>query len=257
MKRSALLALWVFAFFWGVAAQAEEGLEKGIQFLDEQRWAEARQFFESVVEKNSNHSLATFYLGRVFFHQEDYDRAIVLFGRAVELQEGHADYHLWLGRAYGRRAERASVFKQFFLARKVRKHFERAIALDPDNRAARFDLAQYYLLAPRTLGGGKEKAKEQAREIKKRNLPQGHEIWGMVYEAEDQHQQAEEEYLAAIDLDPNNLDVYYQLASLYEKTGQEEKAFEMLEKLLVLDPNHKEAKTALAKLNEGLADKLQ
>ena len=49
----------------------------------------------------------------------------------------------------------------FFLARKVKEHFEKAVALNPDNIEARFDLLEYYLQASyRWLVGAVTKAKD-------------------------------------------------------------------------------------------------
>ncbi len=154
----------------------------------------------------------------------------------MELEDGLAEFHLWLGRAYGHKAQEASFLKKPLWARKVREQLERAAALDPEHVAARFDLAQYYLLAPRILGGGREKAKEQAREIQKRDGSRGGEIWGMIYEVEGKPEQAEAAYRTALRLDPDNLDVYDRLALLYEKGGRYGKALEVLGQLLKRAP---------------------
>jgi hypothetical protein len=86
----------------------------------------------------------------------------------VQLDEHSSDYHLWLGRACGRLAERVDVFRQFLLARKMKLHLERAVELNPENLAARADLREYYEKAPAFLGGSVEKAKVQEEEIEKR-----------------------------------------------------------------------------------------
>ena len=90
--------------------------------------------------------------------------------------------------------QRASILWQFPLARKVRIHFEKAVKLDPDNVDARADLAEYYLKAPRILGGGKEKAEAQAHEISYRNLREGLRVWRMIAaESAEEYVQAEQE----------------------------------------------------------------
>jgi hypothetical protein len=75
-----------------------------------------------------------------------------------------------------------SFLWQFPLARKVKTHFEKAVTLNPDNLAARADLVEYYLKAPRILGGGKEKAEVQAHEISLRDLDEGLRAWDMIAE---------------------------------------------------------------------------
>ena len=80
----------------------------------------------------------------------------------MKLDPQNSSYHLWLGRAMGRKAEEANPFTAFRLARKVKTEFERAVALDGNNLSARSDLSEYYLEAPGFLGGDKNKAKQQA-----------------------------------------------------------------------------------------------
>jgi len=156
----------------GAPAGAAEDITVGIQLFDEGRLAEARQFCESFAREHPGDPAGLFYLGRIAFAEEHYEEAAAWFEKAVRLGDGNSDYHLWLGRAYGHQAERASVLRQPLLARKVKEHFEKAVALNPENLAARYDLMEYYLRAPRLLGGGQEKAREQAEEIAKREGPQ-------------------------------------------------------------------------------------
>ena len=65
----------------------------------------------------------------------------------------------------------------FFLARKVKKQLETAVALNPDNLDARSDLLDYYLQAPPLVGGDAAKARAQAQEITKRNAEEGRKAW--------------------------------------------------------------------------------
>jgi hypothetical protein len=71
----------------------------------------------------------------------------------------------------------ASIGEQFFLARKIRTHFERAVEVNPDNIAAQFDLMEYYLQAPAYLGGSAAKARSQAEEISKLDGKAGVQVW--------------------------------------------------------------------------------
>ena len=72
---------------------------------------------------------------------------------------GNADYNLWLGRAYGRRAEISlQLITAPGFATKARQYFERSAQLNPYNLDAQSDLFEYYLEAPGFLGGGFDKA---------------------------------------------------------------------------------------------------
>ncbi len=59
---------------------------------------------------------------------------------------------------------------------KRRAEFERAVQLDPANVPARVDLAQYYTEAPAIMGGGLDKAREQAEQVAKYDAAKAHLI---------------------------------------------------------------------------------
>ena len=81
------------------------------------------------------------------------------------LDPDNSRFHLWLGRVYGEKAERANPLAAAVLAGKVREEFERAVQLNPKDVDARLDLAEFYIEAPGILGGGEQKAREQAQSI--------------------------------------------------------------------------------------------
>jgi tetratricopeptide (TPR) repeat protein len=178
MKRALLtLCLWWLSL---TAAHAASDPEFGIRLFNDKQWTTAQQFFESFTSTNPTDAVGAFYLGRTLFEQQQYETSVEWLEKAALLDSANSSYHLWLGRAYGYSAQRASILWQFPLARKVKIHFEKAVELDPDNIDARADLAEYYLKAPRILGGGKEKAEAQAHEISARNLNEGLRVWRMI-----------------------------------------------------------------------------
>src|SRR5215469_16149863 len=70
-------------------------------------------------------------LSRAYYAMERWDDAVKWGERAVAVQPGDADYHLWLARAYGRKAGDSKPLAAAGLARKARNEFERAVQLDP------------------------------------------------------------------------------------------------------------------------------
>ena len=175
-----VLGFILFSWLSFVGVRADDNVTVGIKLFEENNIVAAHQFFTAFVQERPTDAEGAFYLGRTFFAQEQYEQAIEWLDKAVVLDGQNADYHFWLGRACGSQAQRASILWQFPLARRVRKHFERAVELNPDHIHARADLAEYYLKAPRFLGGGKEKAEMQAHEISRRNLEEGLRVWRMI-----------------------------------------------------------------------------
>src|SRR5450432_2572047 len=68
-------------------------------------------------------------LGQCHLMLGDAKRASEVLERAVATNPGNSDLHLWLGRAYGRRAETAFALAAPPLALKARQNLERAVEL--------------------------------------------------------------------------------------------------------------------------------
>src|SRR5271169_251702 len=93
-------------------------------------------------------------LCRAYFALEDWNRAESSCRKAAALDPDNSRFHLWLGRVYGEKADRANVLAAAGLAGKVRGEFERAVQLNPKDVDARLDLAEFYIEAPGIVGGG-------------------------------------------------------------------------------------------------------
>jgi tetratricopeptide (TPR) repeat protein len=165
------------------------------------------------------------------------DRATDYFETAAKLDPKNATYYLWLGRAYGREAQDASVLRQPGLAKKTKAAWERAIELDPEDLDARSDLIQYYVQAPGFLGGSTRKAFEQAEEIRKRNALRGSLELGALYAREKKPSDAEKAYLEAAKEKSDRHVGEYRLGLFYQNTGAFDKAFEVFESLIAAYPS--------------------
>ena len=70
-------------------------------------------------------------LCRVALQIERWDAAVAACEKAVYLDSGSSDNHLWYGRALGEKADRASFIKAYGLAKRVKAEFETVVSLDP------------------------------------------------------------------------------------------------------------------------------
>jgi tetratricopeptide (TPR) repeat protein len=159
-------------------------------------------------------------LCRTYFALEDWDRAIAACEKAVALAPNNSSYHLWLGRAYGEKADASSFFTAAGLAKKVRTEFERAVELDPNSVNARTDLAEFYLEAPGIVGGGQDKARAQSAKLESLDNAKAHWINGRIAEKKKDLATAEQEYQAAIQADHDSADSWLNLASFYRHSGR-------------------------------------
>ena len=158
-------------------------------------------------------------LARAYFALNSYDASIREGEAAVGLAPNNADYHLWLGRAYGRKAEHASWFTAASLAGKMRDQFERAVQLNGNDMAARTDLSEFYIEAPGIMGGGRDKAEAQADFISSREPSTAHWIRAKLAEKDKNQAAAEGEYKAAA-ADGNRPDMWLALASYYRRQNR-------------------------------------
>jgi tetratricopeptide (TPR) repeat protein len=157
---------------------------------------------------------------RAHFEVEAWDAAIPACEKAVSLASDNSVYHLWLGRAYGEKADRSIFFKAIGLAKKLRAEFERSVELDPSNWQARTDLAEFYLEAPAIVGGGRDKARAQAAQLMPLNPAIAHWVSARIAEKENDPDAAEREYHAAIDASHGGAFAWLNLAGFYRHANR-------------------------------------
>ena len=159
---------------------------------------EAIQTLQQQVDHSPKDAEAYNLLCRAYFMIEEWDHGITACERARNLDPQKSLYSLWLGRIYGEKADRAGFLSAAGLAKKVRTSFERAVELDPQSWEARTDLAEFYLEAPGIVGGGKDKARQQADALMPLNPAMSHWIAARIAEKDKDAAGAEREYRAEI-----------------------------------------------------------
>lgn len=189
--------------------------DEGVEQFENGNLEEAKSTFDALKNSDKDNPEIYYYLGRIEFDKDEYKRATNQFKKAADLDSGNSHYRMWLGHSYGRQAQNASVLKQAGLARNSRRNYERSIELDPRNIEARESAMEYYLQAPKFVGGGRGKAENQANEIEKLDLEAGIIAWGRVYTYYDEVEFAENHYKMAIDNHPELMVSYYQLYNFY------------------------------------------
>jgi tetratricopeptide (TPR) repeat protein len=154
---------------------------------------------------------------RVRFTLEQWDAAIKECEQAVRLDGQNSAYHLWLGRALGEKASRASFLNAFSLAKRVREEFEEAVRLDPRNAEALSDLGEFYYDAPGVVGGGMDKAQSIAAQLDKVDPARAHELRGRMAAAQKDFDTAEREFKQAIAAGAHPAFQWVTLASFYRE----------------------------------------
>jgi tetratricopeptide (TPR) repeat protein len=159
-------------------------------------------------------------MGRDYYMLGEYKKATEVLEKAVAANPASSECALWLGRAYGRRAETSNPLSAPGQASKARQFFEKAVQLDPKNLDALADLFDYYLEAPGFLGGGFDKAQATAAQIGAISHAEGFAAQAKLAEHHKQFSNAEEQLHRAIDAAPLQIGKLIELAKLLAKQGR-------------------------------------
>jgi tetratricopeptide (TPR) repeat protein len=154
---------------------------------------------------------------RVFFMLERFDDAASVCEKAVNLDAQNSMNHLWLGRALGEKADRASFMSAYSMAKRARAEFEQAVSLDPHNAEALTDLGEFYASAPGVVGGGTDKAEKLLPSLDKVDAARGQQLRARIAESRKDFGTAERAYRQAVNVDKHPAFSWITLASFYRK----------------------------------------
>jgi tetratricopeptide (TPR) repeat protein len=209
-----LLALFLLTIL--AASPAAAGIDETVPALIASgRVDEALTQLHGQIDASPNDPVANNLLCRAYFSLAEWDRGISACEKAVALDPDNSQYHLWLGRIYGEKADKSGFMTAAGLARKVRDEFEKAVHLNPKSVDARSDLAEFYLEAPGIVGGGRDKAQEQADFLISLDPARGHWVNARLAEKRKDFPAAEQEYHAAIEASHGSASAWLNLGLFY------------------------------------------
>jgi tetratricopeptide (TPR) repeat protein len=181
---------------------------------------QALERLDTVLAQDTSDAEAYHLRCRVLYQEQRWDDAIASCQRAVQLDAGNSEYHLWLGRAYGEKADRVSFLQAYKLAHQVRSEFESAARLDPQNVDALSDLGEFDVDAPAIAGGGLTKAEAVVKQLEPLSPAAAHQLRARIAEQRKDYPLAETELRAAIAASPTPARGWTDLASFYRRRGR-------------------------------------
>jgi Flp pilus assembly protein TadD len=176
-------------------------------------------------------------MGRNYYMQSDFKKATEVLEKAVAIAPENSEYQLWLGRAFGRRAETSSPFTAPGYASKARQSFEKAVHLNPRSIEAMSDLFEYYLEAPGFLGGGLDKAAALAEKLSKVDAAEGYQAQAKLLEKRKEYASAEEHLRRAVELAPHQVGRLIDLAHFLAKQGRYQEVDQSFARAEAIAPN--------------------
>ncbi len=130
--------------------------------------------------------------------------------------------------------------------------YKQAIKIDKAHVGANFGLGKAYL-----AGGDKERAKEvfaglveNEKLYEKENKHHFNKL-GIELRRQEMYEEAIENYRRALDIDPHDAILYYNLARAHYHKGEREDAMAIVHKALGLDPALEDAKKLLDRIESG------
>ena len=174
----------------------------------------------ALVPMQSRTAAANLLIGKSYYMLGDFKKATDAFHQAASMDPGNSEYHHWLGRAYGRRAESGNPLTAPGHASKARQNFEKAVQLDPKNSEALNDLFDYYLQAPGFLGGGLDKAQALLPKIKAIDSAEFSFAQAQIAEKRKEFTTAEQQLRRAVELAPRQVGRVLDLAKFLLRQGR-------------------------------------
>lgn len=213
-----------------------------------------------------------FTVGKSYFSQGEYDKAIIEFEKSIELDENHTESYYYLGQCYLQKGiieyNNKNIFKAYSLYRKADKFAEQVISqykkMIEDNPK---DLNSYlrlgYIYETRSIVPFineydealeyylKALALDAVSESKNRAIyVYLNTRAGSIYYQMKDYSQAIEYLEKAKEKSPQNVEAYYYLGLSYDKIGETEKARECLSLVIELAPQSEFAQEAEKKLKK-------
>lgn len=200
-------------------------------------------------------------LGRVYYQLGNWNEAVRNCERAAQINPQNPEYQLWLGRAYGEKANAAGPLSAFGLARKSVAAFEAAHRLDRHNPEIARDLGEYYVSAPSIVGGGMDKASALAQEMTPVSPALASWIYGMAAAKQNNPAEAERRYQEAIRYDHESAESILNLARFYRGRKQPARFDEAVRRALqshhVRPEDHYDAAELMLRMERTLPEAAQ
>lgn len=194
----------------GVLAQANAALQAG-------QADKALSLIASLPEAGQDNADALNIACRVEFALGQWDAAVRNCEHAVRLEGQNADFHMWLGRALGEKANKASFLTAFSLGKRVLAEFQTAARLDPRDAAALADLGAFYVEAPSVVGGGLDKAESVAKQLDRVDAPRAAELRARIAQERGDFGAAEDDYKKSIAVSRHPALQWSNLARFYQQ----------------------------------------
>ena len=226
----------------------------------------------STLSSPSSETTTPFMVGKSYFNQGEYDKAISEFEKSIELDSIHTDSYYYLGQCYLQKGiieyNNKHILKAYSLYRKANKiseqvipQYEKIVKDNPEDLNSYLRLG--YIYEVRSIVpfiNDYDKALEYylnalALDAVSESKNTGIYVYlntrvGFIYYQMKDYSQAIEYLEMAEKMSQQNVEVYYYFGLSYDKIGEKEKAREFLSQVIELAPQSEFAQEAEKKLKK-------
>jgi len=188
-------------------------------------------------QQDTARARVSFEQGRSAFQARRFDDAAAAFERAIELNPGRSEYHLWLGNAYTKQLATANFIRKGIIGRRIGPQYDKAVELDSSSVVTADTRVDFYLEAPGIAGGGVDKAKAEAARLTRLNPYVGGFAKARIAEKEKAADQAESEYRDLMRAFPDSTRPVVALATQLQGRERFADAFAVIDARLARFPN--------------------
>jgi tetratricopeptide (TPR) repeat protein len=203
-------------------------------------YSQAADALQAAIVQRPKDASLYYWVGRSYFEIRDFNRSISSWERAVALDPGRSEYHDWLGRAYGQKADESShsnMAAALSLARRTHHEFVTAVRLNAKNVTGQRDLIAFMANAPGNLGGGEDRALEQIHALSGVDPLEGELALADLYAVKKKFEQAGEEYQKILKSVPGIIDAYLEVADYYRDRAESEQMRQAVEAAARIAPS--------------------
>ena len=246
MMRRFSFAAAALVLFWGWSGAsvfaAQSPLGDAQHDYNAGRYNRAVDALNIAIAKLPDDASLQLLLGQSYYQLREFQHAVASLERAVQLAPKDSEYHDWLGKAYGRRAEESIFLSAMSWARKAHREFEIAVELNPQNLEAQRDLIRYEMNAPSVVGGGDEKALKHIDALEKIDSIQGQLARGEFFATKKRMPEADAVFGKLLESKADRAGVYFEVSDYYRDRANAEKMGEAINKAGHIDPEDRRLK---------------
>lgn len=231
------------------AAFAQSPIVQAEALLDQGEYLAAERLIESLALAKKPNPVAVWELSRVRTAQHQTEEGIKLAEKAIKLDDSQARFHAQLGAALMAHIGSAERLEQSTVAKRMRKSFEKALALDPENAVALLGLSRYYWSPAQRSPADLAKAVELAERARKHDPFKAELELGGIRIRKNDLKGALAHFEAASELKPNDADTHIACANILLRLERQTDARQQFEIARRLAPNSAAARAGLEALD--------